>query len=202
MISPRLAASRRSAACFFFFLAFEEGMLRCQWWSKIVLNFYIYMFFFYTKHKQKIANISFTVNATSYFDWNGFWYQKSCLTHLQLGARPRTPHTTIPFICQLKYDCTACAPSTVICHILYLYSFPQCLQQKYGTTSWRTTLKRMIQYGKNTLIRPMHLMNAWWTNGIRLLTFSSFLSVISRYLHDKLAAYHRIEHRLRFSSPS
>ena len=51
--------------------------------------------------------------------------------------------------------------------------FFQCLQQKYGTISWRTILKRMIHYGKNTLIRRLCLMNAWWMNGIRLLTFSS-----------------------------
>ena len=31
----------------------------------------------------------------------------------------------------------------------------------------------MIHYGKNTLIRRLCLMNAWWMNGIRLLTFSS-----------------------------
>ena len=55
----------------------------------------------------------------------------------------------------------------------------------------------MIQYGMNTLIRRLCLVYAWWMNGIRLSMFSSYLFVISFYIHDELVAYHRIEHRLR-----
>ena len=53
--------------------------------------------------------------------------------------------------------------------------------------SWTATPKRTIHYGKNTLIRRLYLMNAWWMSWIRLLMFSLSSLVISFYLQDELA---------------
>ena len=61
--------------------------------------------------------------------------------------------------------------------------------------------ERMIHYGKSTSIRRLRLIYAWWMNGTRLLMFSSYMSVISCYFHDKIVIYHRVDHRLRFSYP-
>ena len=65
-------------------------------------------------------------------------------------------------------------------------------------------LKRTIHCGNYTSTRRLSSTHAWWMSGIRLLMFSSFMSVISCYLRNKLAAYHRlvIDFRLRSSYPS
>ena len=66
---------------------------------------------------------------------------------------------------------------------------------------WNDILKNNVEKDDplwNENLDKVAAFEARMVNGIRLSMFSSYMLAISCYLHDKLAAYHRVEHRLHF----
>ena len=146
-------------------------------------------------------------NQRFYSEYPSWRYTDDTASYLAPGTSIRRGLTS-PVQCPICGTvCQTCQSYLNSGHAPSVLHYFRCLQhlhhQKDGTISCKGNAKRMTHYGRNILIKHLCSMHAWWMNWIRLLMFSSFMLVIftTFEFHDEFAAYHQIEHRLRFSSP-